>query len=55
VKNFGGLPYRAIQSVGGDVRRKEGATALIQHVTAKIGHLVLLHAIEAGALVSLCR
>jgi hypothetical protein len=45
VKNFGGLPDRAIQSVSGDIRRKEGATALIQHFTAKFGHRVLLHAV----------
>jgi hypothetical protein len=44
VKNFGGVLDRAIQSVGGDVRRKEGATALIQHFTAKFGHRALLHA-----------
>jgi hypothetical protein len=44
VKNFGGLPDRIIQSVGGDVRRKEDATALIQHFTVKFGHRALLHA-----------
>jgi hypothetical protein len=45
VINIGGLPDRTIQSVGGDVRRKEGATTLIQHFTAKFGHRALLHAV----------
>jgi hypothetical protein len=45
VKNFGGVLDRVIQSVRGDVRRKEGVTALIQHFTAKFGHRTLLHAV----------
>jgi hypothetical protein len=45
VKNFGGVLDRAIQGVGVDVRRKEGATTLIQHFTAKFGHRALLPAV----------
>jgi hypothetical protein len=52
-ENIEGVPYRGIEGIDRKVRRKENVAALIQHMTAKIGHGALLCAGQAGAHVSL--
>jgi hypothetical protein len=54
-KNVEGVQYRGIEGIDREVRRKENVAALIQHMTAEVGHGALPCAVQAGAHVSLCR
>ena len=49
------MSHRSVQSLGGNIGRKENITALIQHMTMIIEHGARLCAVQAGAHVSLCR
>jgi hypothetical protein len=53
-KNVEGVPQCCLQVFGNDIRRKENVAALIQHITAIIGHWVRsCTPFQAGAHVSL--
>jgi hypothetical protein len=48
------VAYRGVEGIDREIRRKKHVAALIQHMTAEVGHGALLCAGQAGAHVSLC-
>jgi hypothetical protein len=53
--NVGSVLYRGSQGFGDSIGWKDDVAVIIKHVAMVAGHGALLRAIQAGALVALCR